>query len=126
MDRGEEQGYRCGNTTRERTYSRAVDGADLETRGVVGADLLLELFGVRKGVVPQVDVALERERELPVREELRGCVFVVQPGEDGLERIESAVKGEHDVGRGGLGFCHSHGSKYLSAYANGIARRTGR
>ena len=77
-------------------------GCEANQRRVQRADLFLELLGVRKGVVPQVDVPLERERELPVREELRGCVFVVQPGEDGLERIEPAVEREHDVRRCGF------------------------
>ena len=91
------------------TYSCAVHGADLETRGVVGADLLLELFGVRKGVVPQVDIALECERKLAVGEELGRGVFMVEPGEDGLEGVQSPVESEHQIRRCRFNVvCYSH------------------
>ena len=80
------------------THPCAVHWPDLETGGVVAADLLLELFCVRKRVVAQVHVALKRECELAVGEHLCGDVFVVEPGEDGLEGVESPVEGEHDLG----------------------------
>lgn len=81
------------------THPGTVYRPDLETRWVEGADLLFQLLRVRKGVVSEINVALEGKRKFTVGKELRRCVFVVEPCEERLERIETAVERKHQVGR---------------------------
>lgn len=50
------------------TYSRAIYRTNLKPRGVQGTDLLFKLFRARKGVVPQIDIALQGESEFAVSE----------------------------------------------------------
>lgn len=84
------------------TYPSTVYRPNFETRWVQGADLLLELLRVRKGVVSEVDVSLEGERKFAMGEELGRRVFVVEPCEERFEGIETAVERKHQVGRRGL------------------------
>ena len=63
------------------TYSSGVDRPDLESGRVQGARLFFKLIRCRKRVVSQIDVVLERERDLAMSEEPAGCVLVVQPFE---------------------------------------------
>ena len=105
------RGFRCrslllGSASRGRidavgrgrqTYSSGVDRPDLESGRVQGARLLFKLVRCRKGVVSQIDVVLERERDLAMGEEPAGGVLVVQPFEYRLEGVETAIEDEHEL-----------------------------
>ena len=86
------------------THACAVNGPDLETGGVVAADLFLEFIRVGERVVPQVHISLERECKFAVGKHPCRNVFVVEPRVDGLEGIKSSVECAHDFGRNRLDF----------------------
>ncbi len=56
----------------ENTYSGGILGSDFKSSWVEPEDLLLEVIGIVKGVVSDIDVALEGECKLSVGEELGG------------------------------------------------------
>ena len=95
--------------------SRVVHRPDLEATRVQTDNLLFEFFRIRKGVISDIDVALESEGEFTVCEESRRRMLMVQPREDRFERIESLVEGHHNF-RGGY--------VVLDLHCHGVLRRT--
>jgi hypothetical protein len=83
--------------TIDKTYSSGVHRADLKSGRIEGARLIFHLVRCGKRVVSQIDIVLESERDLAVGEESAGSVFVVQPFENRLEGVETAIEGEHHL-----------------------------
>ncbi len=72
----------------------------LKTRRVILDNLLFQFVCSREGVVAQVDITRKRECEFSVGKQLCWRVLVVEPGEDGLEWVEAAVKDAKRLRRG--------------------------
>jgi hypothetical protein len=111
-----------GRETGEQTNPGAVDGADLETGGDEGADLLLEVVERVERVVAEVDIALEGKGKLAMGEELGRGVGLVEPEEERPERIETTVEGQEDVWRGWVDV-DVHGCVHCLADDTGVRRR---
>jgi len=57
--------------------------------------LLLQFVRVCEGVVAEIHVALEGEREFAIDKTPRGSWFMVEPMKYGFEWIQALIEGEH-------------------------------
>lgn len=85
------------------THSERVLRPNLKTRRNVLQDLRFKLLLVLERLVAQVDIALQRERELAMCEKPTGrLVVLVQPLVDGRERVKSVVECSEGFGGGAI------------------------
>jgi len=77
------------------THSRAVHGPNLKPSRVEGTYLLFQFICVRKGVVAEIHVALERKREFAIDKKSRGSLFVIEPMEYGFKRVQAPIECKH-------------------------------
>lgn len=81
------------------TCLESIGCPDLKARRIVLENTVSKIIGRRERVVAQIDITFDCECPFSIRKELAGGLLVVEPGEDGVEGVETAVEDFHGFWR---------------------------